>query len=179
MATFREHDDAERFRQEMEERLAAFELRVAPEKTAVRHFDGSLLQGGTGSHGGKPETFTFLGFVHVWTRTKRGKVPIERKPSIKARERFVSKVKTWLKANRDQPVRKQQAHLKAMLLGFYQYFGLYYCTHALRGVAPSSKMVVVALRRRGPRGTRRSDWQTLNRQPRFELPRPRLTPVWV
>jgi hypothetical protein len=60
VATFRNRDDAERFRREMEERLVAFGLRIAPEKTAVRHFDGSLLQGGHGSTPTRPETFTFL-----------------------------------------------------------------------------------------------------------------------
>jgi hypothetical protein len=29
----------------------------------VRHFDGSMLQGGHGSTPTRPETFTFLGFV--------------------------------------------------------------------------------------------------------------------
>jgi RNA-directed DNA polymerase len=164
----------------MEERLAAFGLRVASEKTAVRHFDGSLLQGGNGSPAGKPETFTFLGFVHFWMRTKRGRVLIERKPSVKARERFVGKVKTWLKANRDQPVRNQQKHLRTMVLGFYQYFGLHYCMDVLDGVwFRVRKCWWWALRRRGQRGKRRHDWQTLNRQPWFEVPRPRLTQAWV
>jgi len=99
VATFRNQGDADRFRREMEERLAAFGLRIAPEKTAVRHFDGSLLQGGHGSTPTRPETFTFLGFVHFQTVTRRGAVSIQRKPSVKARERFVSKAKLWLRVN--------------------------------------------------------------------------------
>src|ERR687883_1568662 len=43
VATFKYHADAVRFRQEMEERLAAFGLRVAPEKTALLRFHGNLL----------------------------------------------------------------------------------------------------------------------------------------
>ncbi len=94
VATFQTQTDAERFRREMEERLTAFGLRVAPEKTAVLHFDGSLLQRG-GKRVDKPATFTFLGFVHYRTKTRRGRVTLARKPSIKARERFVRKVKGW------------------------------------------------------------------------------------
>src|SRR5438128_2956910 len=45
----------------MEERLAAFGLRIAPEKTAVLRFDGRLLQE-RGRPTEKPATFTFLGF---------------------------------------------------------------------------------------------------------------------
>src|SRR5215207_3837466 len=60
VAVFQDRGDAERFRQEVEERLAAFGLRVAPEKTAVLHFDGTLLQG-QGHPAERPATFTFLG----------------------------------------------------------------------------------------------------------------------
>jgi retron-type reverse transcriptase len=45
VAAFKYHADAVRFRQDMEERLAAFGLRVAPEKTALLRFDGNLLHG--------------------------------------------------------------------------------------------------------------------------------------
>src|SRR5438067_7079756 len=64
VAAFQNREDAERFRQEMDERLAAFGLRVVPEKTAMLRFDGSLLHGGTGRPAERPGTFTFLGFTH-------------------------------------------------------------------------------------------------------------------
>src|SRR6266852_1808507 len=63
VAVFKYHADAVRFRQEMEERLAAFGLRIAPEKTALLRFDGNLLHGGS-RPAIKPATFTFLGFTH-------------------------------------------------------------------------------------------------------------------
>jgi hypothetical protein len=180
VATFRNQGDADRFPREMEERLAAFGLRIAPEKTAVRHFDGSLLQGGHGSTPTRPETFTFLGFVHFQTRTRRGVVAIQRIPSVKARERFVSKVKLWLQVNLLQPVRVQQAHLRTMLLGFYQYFGLYYCTRALRGVLNRVETCWQgALQRRSQNASRRTDWSTLNSRSWFRLPSPRLAATWV
>jgi hypothetical protein len=68
------------------------------------------------------------------TRTRRRAVSIQRKPSVNARERFIREVKLWLKANLLQTVRGQQAHLRTMLLGFDLYFGVCYCTRALRGV---------------------------------------------
>ena len=74
------------------------------------HFDGSLLQR-SGKQVDKPATFTFLGFVHYRTKTRRGRATLARKPSIKARERFVRKVKAWVKAHRHDPVRQQQADL--------------------------------------------------------------------
>src|SRR5262249_27845956 len=68
VAVFQDYGDALRFRQEMEERLRAFGLKVAPEKTAVLRFDGNLLKG-AGRPTVKPASFTFLGFTHYLTKT--------------------------------------------------------------------------------------------------------------
>ncbi len=176
VATFQNQTDAERFRREMEERLTAFGLRVAPEKTAVLCFDGSLLQGGTGWPAEKPGTFTFLGFVHYRTKTRRGRVTLARKPSIKARERFVRKVKAWVRAHRHEPVRQQQAALTRKLNGHYQYYGLYYCTRALSSVRYRiQKLWLWALQHRSQKAKRQCDWATLHAKPWFRLPSPRVT----
>src|SRR5438034_4043601 len=87
VAAFRNQADAWRFRQEVEERLAAFGLRVAPEKTALLRFDGDLLLGNA-CPTVRPATFTFLGFVHYLAKDRRGILNIVLKPSVKARERF-------------------------------------------------------------------------------------------
>ena len=71
VAAFRNQADARRFRQEMEERLAAFGLRVAPEKTALLRFDGDLLLG-SGRPAMRPATFAFLGFIHYLAKDRRG-----------------------------------------------------------------------------------------------------------
>ena len=180
VVAFREREDADRFREELDERLAAFGLTVVPEKTALLHFDGSLLQGGPGRPAEKPGTFTFLGFTHFQTTTRRGMITIGRTPSVKARERFVRKVTMWVKANRHQPVRAQQAHLTKMLNGLYQYFGLYFCTQPLSGVLRRVRRVWhQALQRRSQKATRRTDWATVAAKPWFQLPRPKLTQAWV
>src|SRR5919199_201605 len=71
VAVFRHQADAERFRQEMEERLAAFGLRVAPEKTALLHFKGDqLLEQRRPTR--KPDTFVFLGFTHYLAKSRSG-----------------------------------------------------------------------------------------------------------
>jgi RNA-directed DNA polymerase len=180
VAVFEGREDAERFRREMDERLTAFGLRVVPEKTVLLHFDGSLLQGGPGRPAEKPGTFTFLGFTHYVTKTRRGTITVARTPSVKARERFVRKVTTWVKSNRHLPVRAQQAHLAKKLNGHYQYFGLYFCWRALNGVWWRARIVWRwSLRRRSQKAKRRCNWATLEAQSWFQLPRPRLTQAWV
>jgi len=179
VVAFRHHGDAVRFRQAVEERLAAFGLRVAPEKTALLLFDGNLMHG-VGRPTIKPATFTFLGFIHYLTRTRTGTVNIVRTPSVKARERFHDTVKTWLKANKHESVWEQQAHLTKALNGYYQYFGLRLCVPKLNGVWWRVRRDWQrALRRRSQRAKRRCDFQSLDAKSWFQLPRPRLTHGWV
>jgi RNA-directed DNA polymerase len=179
VAVFEEQADAERFRQVLDERLEGFGLRVVPEKTRVVHFDGGLLDG-RGGAAERPGSFTFLGFVLHLKRSRRGAVTIAWKPSIKARERFVRKVKDWLMSHRHQPVRSQQAHLQAMLNGYYQYFGLHFCWRALSSVWwRVRKQWQWALRRRSQKAKRRCDWAQLEGRAWFQLPKPRLVHGWV
>jgi len=179
VAVFRDQADAERFRREVEERLAAFGLRVAPEKTAVRRFDGSLLQGRKG-RADRPETFTFLGFTHYLRKSLRGYIHVARKPSVKTRERFLREVATWLQANQHVRVWVHQAHLTRVLLGFYQYFGLRLCGPTLNGVRwRVRKLWWWTLRRRSQKARRRCDWPSLNTKPWFQLPYPRVMHAWV
>jgi hypothetical protein len=85
---------------------------------------GACLQFWAGRCRASTATFTFLGFTHFLAKDRRGILNIMLKPSVKARGRFLSKVRTWLKVNRHQPVVAPPAHLAKMLNGFYQYFGL-------------------------------------------------------
>jgi len=179
VAAFRNQADARRFRQEMEERLAAFGLRVAPEKTALLRFDGDLLLGNERPTI-KPDTFTFLGFTHYLTKTRRGTINIGRTASTKARERFLRRQADWLKANRHLPTRLQQTHLHLALNGYYQYFGVRLAEQALYSVYRRiRKLWRKQLRRRSQRARRTCAWSDLYAKPWFQLPHPRITQAWV
>jgi len=142
-------------------------------------FDGSLLKG-RGKRAVRPATFTFLGFVHYLKEGRSGRLTVARRPSVKARERFIRKANEWLRAHLHVPVREQQAQLARMLNGHYQYFGLHHCLHALNTVRLRvQRLWFWALRRRSQKATRRCDWATLNTRPWFKLSLPRLTQAWV
>jgi RNA-directed DNA polymerase len=179
VAVFQDRGDAERFRQEVEERLGAFGLHVAPEKTAVLLFDGNLLHRNQ-QLAMKPAPFTFLGFVHFLTKTSAGKINIARSPSPKSRERFLSTVAAWLKANMHRRVWEQQAHLTRALNGYYEYFGLRLCGPPLSTVRwRVYRQWRWTLRRRSQKARRTCDWATLDAKPWFQLPMPRLPQAWV
>ena len=179
VAAFQDREDAERFRQEVEERLAAFGLQVAPEKTAVLLFDGNLLHRND-RLAIKPAAFTFLGFTHFLTKTSAGKINIARRPGPKSRERFLLAVGTWLKTNMHRRVWEQQAHLTRALNGYYKYFGLRLCGPALSTVRwRVYQQWRWTLRRRSQKARRTCDWATLGAKPWFQLPMPRLPHAWV
>jgi group II intron reverse transcriptase/maturase len=179
VATFENPEDATRFRAAVEERLERFGLQVAPAKTVVRCFDRTLLKA-NGWPRQRPETFTFLGFTHFLTKTRRGGWDVGRTPSVQRRERFLHRMATWLKDNRHRPVREQQAYLRRALLGYYQYFGLRRCWAKLSGVWFRVRWLwKQALGRRSQLARRRTDWTTLNAASWFQLPTPRLTQRWV
>jgi group II intron reverse transcriptase/maturase len=179
VAVFVDREDAEQFRVAVEERLGRFGLQVAPTKTVVRRFDRTLVNG-SGRARQRPETFTFLGFTHFLTRTRWGGWNVGRTPSVRSRERFLHRIAAWVKANRHQPVREQQAYLRRALSGYYQYFGLRLCLGRLAGVRQRVRWLWKrALGRRSQRARRRTDWATLQAVPWFQLPQPRLTHTWV
>jgi RNA-directed DNA polymerase len=179
VGVFVDREDAERFREEVEERLAAFELTVAPEKTRLLVFDSNLLKAhGRSAH--KPETFLFLGFTHFLTKTRTGKGNVSRTPSVKSRERFLRKLAIWLRANKHLRVREQQAHLARALEGYYQYFGLRMCLRKLNGVHNRVRWLWrQALQKRSQKAGRTCDWATLTAKLWFQLPLPRITQPWV
>lgn len=179
VAAFSYREDAERFRREVEERLKAFGLQVAPEKTAIRRFDGDLSGGGV-SRDERPESFSFLGFSHYLTKTRRGKLNVGRKPSVKARERFLLAVRSWLRGHLHWRVWEQQERLRQMLEGFYQYFGLTLCVRTLNGIRwRVRKLWRAALLRRSQRAGRRCTWGQLANKRWFQLPAGRVTKASV
>lgn len=179
VAAFQDRGDAERFRREVEERLAAFGLKVAPDKTALLNFDGNLIKG-PGRAAVKPDSFTFLGFRLVLTKTREKKVHIRLMPSMQSRERFLWRVREWLRLNRHTNVRVQQAHLTRMLNGHYQYFGVRLSRIRLDGVRQRMYWLWrQVLRRRSDKARKTTSWAILTTKPWFKLPPPRLTQAWV
>lgn len=179
VAAFEDQADAERYRQEVEERLEGFGLQVAVAKTAIVPFDWrGLRQPGRSSV--KAGSFTFLGLTLFRMKSRNGWVTVGWKPSVQARERFLQKVKAWLACNRHRRVWEQRQHLGRMLTGFYQYFGLRMCSSRLGGTQRRvARLWQQSLRRRSQRARRRCAWPDLNRKAWFQLPTPRIMHVWV
>lgn len=167
---FERHEDAERLRHELAERLAAFELELESDKTRLIAFDPSSRPGGRGGKS-SGKTFDFLGFTH-YLRRRRTRRRVAHLPSRKSRQRFLAGVKVWLREQMHASPWLHQQVLKRKLVGFYQYFGLRYCKPYLRTIhALVERIWLRTLRRRSQRGGRLS-WTQVKRKPWFRLPKP-------
>jgi hypothetical protein len=69
---FQHQDDAVRFQQELRERLKQFSLELHPDKTRLIEFGRYADEQRERRGLGKPETFDFLGFKHICSKTRRG-----------------------------------------------------------------------------------------------------------
>ena len=69
-------------------------------------------------------TFDFLGFTHVWGRSRRGKDVVRQ---ITAKGRFARALKSvhvWCKRHRHLPIAAQRDHLARVIRGHCAYYGL-------------------------------------------------------
>ena len=99
LACFQYKEDAVRFRQELGERLEAFGLQLAEDKTHCIEF-GRFARENARKRGGKPKEFTFLGFTHYCGKTKNGHFKVKRRTSRKKLGQSLSKFKDWAKKSR-------------------------------------------------------------------------------
>lgn len=116
VSAFEYREDAERFEQEMRERLDKFKLGVAEEKTRIIEFGPRKNLG--------QESFDFLGFEFRWGRDRGGKPHLKRRTSRKRLRKSIQQFTEWSK--RACRWRKEELFrvLNAKLRGYYNYYGV-------------------------------------------------------
>ena len=168
VVSFQYKRDAERFDRYLRKRFARFNLELADDKTRLLLF-GRFAADRKAEYGERPDTFDFLGFMHVCGRDRRGTFAVIRIPSRKSCRKFLARTKEWLWGHRHWKRRDQQRQLVTMLRGFYQYFGLHHCKPKLDAVRHEVQLQWVrVLRRRSQR--HRLFWCYLKSRAWFELP---------
>lgn len=121
------------------------------------------------SYGERPCTFEFLGFKHVCGRDRDGQFGLIRLSSVNSCRKFLARTREWLKRHIHWRRRDQQHHLRTMLLGFYQYFGLHHCKRKLDWVRHEvQRQWIRVLRRQSQR--HRMFWSYLKSRSWFDLP---------
>ncbi len=118
-------DEAERFLQDLRERLAKFGLELHEDKTRLLEFGRFAADNRTERGDGKPETFDFLGFTHICARTRKNNTFTVRRKTIAKRLRAkVKEVREEIMKRRHVPVPDQGKWLRSVLNGHLNYYAV-------------------------------------------------------
>jgi len=120
---FEEFHDAERVLAVLGKRLERYGLTLHPDKTRFVDFRPRRSDGGQ-HPGTQGTTFDFLGFTHVWGKSRKGK-NVVRQVTAKGRyARALAAVSDWCRPHRHWPVPQQHRRLAAMVRGHHAYYGI-------------------------------------------------------
>jgi group II intron reverse transcriptase/maturase len=174
---FQHHIDSRFFLEQMRERLGRFALSLHPEKTRLIEFGRFAAERRKRRGLGKPETFNFLGFTFICSKTRAGKFQIKRKTR---RDRMQAKLRTVqqeMRRRMHQPIPDQGKWLWHVVNGYFNY-------HAV----PTNSRALVTFRteiaRRWRRVlTRRSErtnlnWEEMKQLIDAWLPKPHILHPW-
>lgn len=124
LACFQYKDDANCFRQRLEDRLEGFGLQLALEKTRNIEF-GRFARENAYKRGDKPKEFTFLGFTHYCGKTKSGYFKVKRRTSRKKLGQSLREFTQW--ARKARAVLKKGEMLRdaaGHVLGHLSYYAI-------------------------------------------------------
>jgi len=174
---FQHEIDARRFLEALRGRFEEFALSLHPDKTRPIEF-GRLAAANRERRGlGKPETFRFLGFTFICSKTRRGRFQIKRKTRRDRMQAKLQAIKRELRERMHQPIPIQGKWLAQVVAGYFNY-------HAV----PTNSQVLEAFRdevtKRWRRTLRRRSqkasltWERMRQLANDWLPKPRVLHPW-
>src|SRR6516164_337903 len=133
---FEYEDDARRFWDALRARLEEFALSLHPDKTRLIEFGRHAADRRARARLGKPETFTFLGFLFICGKSRRGQFLVQRKSRRDRMQAKLKEVKQELRKRMHQPIPEQGRWLAQVVRGYFAY-------HAV----PTNRASISAFRR--------------------------------
>jgi RNA-directed DNA polymerase len=118
---FQHESDAQRFLDEMRERLRKFALSLHPEKTRIIEFGRFAAERRKGRGLGNPETFDFLGFTFICGKTRAGKFQLRRKTRRVRMQAKLRNIKEALRRCMHRPIPEQGNWLGQVVRGYFNY----------------------------------------------------------
>ena len=119
---FQLRSEAERFLQEVQERMGKFGLELHPEKTRLIEFGRYAAERRKQRGEGCPETFNFLGLTHICgTNRKTGYFTIIRQTISKRRAAKLKQLNAELRQRLHDPLAVTAKWLQSVVRGYFQY----------------------------------------------------------
>lgn len=124
LCAFQYKDEAERFEEDLKDRLEGFGLEIAPEKTRRMEYGSYAVQNAKcrGEH--RPK-FTFLGFTHYCGKTRYGAFKVKRYTSRKKLRLKLVEYTEWIRKSRGvMRTGKLMSRAKSKLIGHLNYYAI-------------------------------------------------------
>jgi RNA-directed DNA polymerase len=113
-----------RFLKELETRVGKFNLKLHPQKTHSTEFGRYAAERRKKRVAGKPETFEFLGFTHICSKSRKGKFMVLRKTSAKKMRNKLQELKGTLRERMHWSIPDVGKWLRSVVLGHSRYYGV-------------------------------------------------------
>ncbi len=177
VAGFEHEADARRFLEAMRARFEEFALLLHPDKTPLiefgRHAATRRAQRGLG----KPETFNFLGFTLICSKSRQSRFLLKRRTRRDRMRTKLQEIKGELRRRMHQPIPEQGQWLRQVVTGFFAYHAVPTNFRALGAFRLHTiRLWRRALRRRSQKD--RVTWQRIEQLAADFLPTPRILHPW-
>jgi len=168
---FQHKHEAIRFLEDLKNRLRKFNLEVNTEKTSMLEFGRFAVERRKEKGLHKPETFDFLGFTHICSKSRLGKFTVLRKTSAKKMRSKLKEIKKILRIRLHWSIPDVGRWLKTVLNGHYRYYGVPWNSQSLSYFRSEiTRMWLKSLRRRSQK--HRMTWERMGRLIKRWLPIP-------
>jgi len=174
---FQHETDARRFWEAMRLRFEQFSLALHPDKTRLLEFGRNAAADRKQRGLGKPETFTFLGFLFICGKSRRGAFQLQRKTRRDRMRAKLREIKEQLRQRMHEPIPEQGRWLKQLVTGFFAYHAVPTNSRALCAF----RHYVTDLWRQTLRRRSQKDgmtWERIKKLADAWLPQPRILHPW-
>ena len=121
---FQHQTDADRFLENLRERMAKFGLELHPDKTRRIEFGRFAEENRKRRGEGKPETFDFLGFTHISGKNSLGRFMVRRKTIRKRMRGKLRKIQQQLRMRMHDPLPQTGRWLRSVVQGHFNYYAV-------------------------------------------------------
>ena len=118
-------EDARRVLDVLPKRFGKYGLTIHPDKTRLLAFAPPDRSDRSNSgNDSEPGTFDFLGFTHLWGRSRKGNWVVKRRTAASRLRRAIGTIAQWCRFHRHRPVPEQHRTLSQKLRGHFAYYGI-------------------------------------------------------
>jgi len=174
---FQYEEDALLLVKDMRQRMGEFDLTLHPEKTRLLEFGRYAAERRQRQGKDRPETFAYLGFIHISGKSRNGAFQLKRKSRKDRLRAKLKQIKEQMRRRMHEPIASQGRWLAQVVRGYFAYHAVPTNIRSLRAFRHGIMDIWRrTLRRRSQKDT--MTWQRVQRLADEWLPQPTILHGW-